>query len=260
MPEFSPGESKTAIVTMSNPKAKPFDYTAELYMGTDLALMAGEDFHLEAEGSKDVSLPITMPSTPGTYPVHIGVFSGGQSIGLYKATEDVVIAAPDIRVEIARAYIRMAYPSVSEAYSGWISFTPGSELNLALFGNPIQVGVLLRNPTNAPLRYTPTIYNYHWIEPNNYTTDYLTLPTVEPVKFTGPPGQGNPPTGLPYSGYQYECDKFLPPGGELAPGQTGFVYTELFYQSRRWNNVYIRITSNGYDLGTVLLYSGWYSY
>jgi hypothetical protein len=138
--------------------------------------------------------------------------------------------------------------------------TPGGELNLGQLGGMVQAGVLLRNPTQYPLKYTLVIYNYHWIEPNNYTTDYLTLPGVEPVKFGGAPGQGNPPTGLPYSGYQYECDMFLPPGGELPPGKTGFVYTALYYQSRRWNNVYIEIKSNGYDLGKSLLFSGWYSY
>lgn len=93
MPEFSPGESRTAIVAMSNPTAKAFDYVAELYMGTDLALMAQAPFHLEAEESEDISLPVTMPSVAGAYPVHIGVFSGGQSIGLYKAVEDVIITA-----------------------------------------------------------------------------------------------------------------------------------------------------------------------
>lgn len=92
MPEFYSGEQKTAIITMVNPTSKPFDYLAELYMGTDLAIMASAPFHLDAEQSKDISLPVTMPLVAGTYPVHIGVFSNGQSIGLYKAVEDVIIA------------------------------------------------------------------------------------------------------------------------------------------------------------------------
>lgn len=254
MPQFEPEESKTAVMPMTNPTAKLFDYLAELYMGTDLAIMSQAPFQLEAGEQKDISFPVTMPSVPGTYPVHIGVSVAGENIALYKATQDVVIVAPDIRVEVVKAYIREDYPTVSEAYSGWTSFTPGSELNLALFGSRIQVGVMLRNPTSAPLRYIPTIYNYHWIEPNNYTTDYYALPGVEPVRH--PPA----PTGMPYSSYQYECDKLLLPTGELAPGQTGFVYTELFYQSRRWNNIYLQIMSNAYDFGKVKLYSGWYSY
>lgn len=94
MPEFSPGVSKTAVVTMSNPTVGAFDYLAELYMGINLALMASNNFHLEAGEAKDINLLVTMPSEAGTYPVHIGVFSNGVSIGLYKATEDVVITAP----------------------------------------------------------------------------------------------------------------------------------------------------------------------
>ena len=260
MPQFSPGESKTAKVTMKNPTIKAFDYEGVIYMGNTLAEVSRQLFSLNASEERVIGLPITMPNTPGVYPVNIGVFSGGQNVGLYRGVEDVeIILLP--AVEILKAYIRMEYPSVSEAYSGWIQITPvGSELNMALFGAMAQAGVLLRNPTQSPLKYTCTIYNHHWIEPNNYTTDYLTLPSVEPVKFTGPAGQGNPPTGLPYSGYQYECDMFLPPGGELPPGKTGFVYTDLYYQSRRWNNVYIQITCYGKDLGTVLLCSGWYSY
>jgi hypothetical protein len=63
-------------------------------MGTSLAVVSQASFHLEAGEEKQVSFPVVMPTTQGTYPVHIGVFSGGQSIGLYKATEDVVIVAP----------------------------------------------------------------------------------------------------------------------------------------------------------------------
>jgi len=79
---------------MSNPTVAPFDYSAELYMGTNLALLASADFHLEAGESKDISLPVIMPSVSGTYPVYIGVFSSGVSIGLYKAVEDVTITLP----------------------------------------------------------------------------------------------------------------------------------------------------------------------
>lgn len=95
MPEFSPGESKVAKVTMFNPTGKAFGYSAELYMGTNLALMVSTPFHLEAGESKDIELPIIMPSDAGTYPVYIGVFSNGQFIEpLYKVIEDVIIAAP----------------------------------------------------------------------------------------------------------------------------------------------------------------------
>jgi hypothetical protein len=94
MPQFAPGVSKTARVTMRNPTGKAFDYDGIVYMGTSLAVVSQASFHLEAGEEKQVSFPVVMPTTQGTYPVHIGVFSGGQSIGLYKAIEDVVIVSP----------------------------------------------------------------------------------------------------------------------------------------------------------------------
>ena len=95
MPEFRPGETKTARATMRNPTAKAFDYTGFLYMGTDLAVMSEVSFSLNAGQEEQVLFPVTMPSAQGTYPVHIGVFSAGQSIALYRATEDIsIIQAP----------------------------------------------------------------------------------------------------------------------------------------------------------------------
>lgn len=101
MPEFNTGEQKTAVVPMSNPTAKAFDYQSILYMGTDLAIMSQASFHLEAGEQKDISFPVIMPSVPGTYPIHIGVSVAGENIALYKATEDVVIKAV-IRVVTVR--------------------------------------------------------------------------------------------------------------------------------------------------------------
>lgn len=75
MPQFVPGESKTANATMRNPKTVAFDYSAFLYMGTDLVRISGSSFHLNALEEKLISLPVVMPTTLGTYPVYIGVFS-----------------------------------------------------------------------------------------------------------------------------------------------------------------------------------------
>jgi len=100
MPQFNQGERKTAIVTMTNPTEKAFDYVAELYMGTDLALMASTSFHLEAGESKDISLDVTMPIVAGTYPVNIAVFSGGEFIPPVYAGEDITIvsAVPSVTI------------------------------------------------------------------------------------------------------------------------------------------------------------------
>jgi len=93
MSQFNPGESKAAKVTMRNPTQKSFDYTGFLYMGTDLTVMSEAPFSLSAGQEEQVSLPVTMPLAPGTYPVHIGVFSTGENIALYRAADDVEISA-----------------------------------------------------------------------------------------------------------------------------------------------------------------------
>jgi len=94
MPQFMAGESKTAKATMSNPKGVALDYAGFLYIGA--TQVAEASFRLNAGEEKVVSFPVTMPSTPGTYPVLLYIYSGGQGIGLYRAAEDVVIFAPAI--------------------------------------------------------------------------------------------------------------------------------------------------------------------
>lgn len=95
MPEFSPGEIRTAIAAMSNPTAKAFSYTAELYLGLPKAASSGViPFSLAAGETRNISFPVTMPDVEGTYPVYLDVFVASQLIGAYQATDDVVIAAP----------------------------------------------------------------------------------------------------------------------------------------------------------------------
>jgi len=94
--EFEPGSVHTAKATMTNPTNTGFDYEAYLYMGIDLAVVSASFFHLNADESKQAEFSVVMPATPGIYPVHLGIFSGGQNIALYKADEDVIIVAPAI--------------------------------------------------------------------------------------------------------------------------------------------------------------------
>lgn len=92
MPQFSPNEPKVAIAPMSNPTAKAFSYTAELYLGVPKAASSGEiSFSLAAGETRNITFPVTMPGIEGSYPVYLDVFSNSQLIAAYKAIEDVTI-------------------------------------------------------------------------------------------------------------------------------------------------------------------------
>ncbi len=124
MPQFKPGESKTATATFQNPKSAGFDYQAKLCMGTGWTEMASASFHLNAVESKAVEFPVTMPATQGTYPVYFKVTCGGVLIGTFAATEDVVIAAP-VLVLTAK---NMPYPlwdgSITDLTTGQVQSWP----------------------------------------------------------------------------------------------------------------------------------------
>ena len=104
MPEFNPGVQKTAIVPVTNPTTGSFDYTAVLYMGTDLTNVAQASFHLDAGESKSISLLVTMPAGVGTYPVHLGIFSSGSLVKMYQA-DDIVIVGSLPGVDISAFYM-----------------------------------------------------------------------------------------------------------------------------------------------------------
>jgi len=96
MPEFSPGEAKTAIAPIV---AKPsgMDCEAELFLGPDeltKVASSGRVPFVSTGAAKNISLPITMPSQEGSYHGYIDVFAGGFRFLAYNLTEDVVIEAP----------------------------------------------------------------------------------------------------------------------------------------------------------------------
>jgi hypothetical protein len=114
MPEFKPGESKTAKATMSNPKGVALDYTGFLYIGD--TQIAEVSFHLNAGEEKVVSFPVTIPSTPGTYPVLLYVYSGGRGIAIYRATEDAVIATPALPFAFTNVSVVATYDFARAGY------------------------------------------------------------------------------------------------------------------------------------------------
>lgn len=203
--------------------------------------MAEQTVTLQPSESAPVAFE-TIPYEAKTYQITVDGLSGS-----------FVALAPVIRISVTRAYLREDSPSVSEAYSGWLSMTPGGEINLGLFGSYIQAGALVVNRSSIPVVLDFEAWNHHWT-PEGYVDLPLVLPLFEPQRF--PPA----PTGLAYSSYKYEADKFCPPGTTLNPGETGFVYTALYRQGRRWNYINLKLYANEQEIGTVRLYEGWYSY
>jgi len=89
--EFTSGSVHKGTVTFSNPRTAGFDYKASLCMGAAWTEMAIASFHLNAGQLKDVEFSVTMPATPGAYPVYFKVTSGGVLIGTFAATEDITV-------------------------------------------------------------------------------------------------------------------------------------------------------------------------
>jgi len=121
MPTFEPGVQKTAVVTMTNPKAAAFDYTSSIYMGVDLHLMTTINFHLDAGETKQISFSITMPGNIGTYPVHLDVWSGGTLLNLFHATEDVTISGGVVPAILDFTYPMPCYSGATHRFSAQIA-------------------------------------------------------------------------------------------------------------------------------------------
>jgi len=94
MPQFSPGESKTAVAPIT---AKPagMNCEAELFLGPDemtKVASSGRIPFVSTAAAKNVSLPITMPATPGTVKGYIDVYVEGMRFLAYILKEDVTVA------------------------------------------------------------------------------------------------------------------------------------------------------------------------
>jgi len=102
MPQFAPGELKTARAPITV-QPSGLSCQAELYLvsgGVSVATSGLKPF-TSTGAAQDITFPITMPGASGTYAVYLDIFVSGTLIAAYKATEDVVIAAPLIDPNIS---------------------------------------------------------------------------------------------------------------------------------------------------------------
>jgi len=94
MPQFSPSELKTARAPITV-KPSGLSCQAELYLvsGGSKVATSGLKAFTSTAAAQDITFPITMPSTTGTYKVYLDIYAAGYLIAAYQAIEDVVIAA-----------------------------------------------------------------------------------------------------------------------------------------------------------------------
>ena len=99
-PTFEAGATKTARARLTNPTAKQFTYTVELYLGVAKVATSGLGTVTILAGSYvDVNFTVVMPLVGGSYPVFLDVWHEGTLLKHYQATEDVIITiAPAIEV------------------------------------------------------------------------------------------------------------------------------------------------------------------
>ena len=189
MPQFHPGEVKTAKVTMRNPANKAFDYHAMLYMGVDQVAMAEADFRLNAGESKDISFSVTMPEQEGVYPVYLSAFSAGQLLAHFQAAENVEIAALTLAqagIEImqvdGRRLRETGYMTLN--YTGYPAWgAPYLELEEMivksnLFFDP-GLTLVFRNvnlPLYDPDMYTHIQFRYQYVVPGGIGDPYSDAP------------------------------------------------------------------------------------
>lgn len=99
-PTFDCGSLKTAKARLTNPTAKQFTYTTELYLGVAKVATSGTgSVTIVAGGYADVSYQITMPATEGIFDVYLDVWQAGALLAHYKAVESVTtVITPAIEV------------------------------------------------------------------------------------------------------------------------------------------------------------------
>jgi len=102
MNTFEPGESKTAVVTLTNHLPKAFNGASVLWLGAEtveIATSAVINFELASNGSVVISLPITLPTEDGVWGVYLDVTIGELVLGfvgesIETASEVIVVGRP----------------------------------------------------------------------------------------------------------------------------------------------------------------------
>lgn len=117
MPQFSPGQSKNAIVpAMVQPSG--LSCQLEVFLGpnesTKVATSGLKSF-ISTGVQQSVAAPVMMPSVDGTYHVYIDLYVAGYYLDGYQAMEDVVVAEP-YPIVFTSAVVS---PATIESSSGW---------------------------------------------------------------------------------------------------------------------------------------------
>lgn len=91
-PTFEIGTVHIARAVLTNPTAKEFTYTTELYLGVTKAATSGVgSITIPAGGSVPVDYTITTPLVEGEYEVFLDIWVAAELLAHYKATENVII-------------------------------------------------------------------------------------------------------------------------------------------------------------------------
>jgi len=91
-PMFEGGASKTARATLTNPTAKEFTYTTELYLGVTKVVTSGiGSVTIPANSSLAVDYTVIMPLAEAVYEVYLDVWYDTELLKHYKAIENVTI-------------------------------------------------------------------------------------------------------------------------------------------------------------------------
>jgi len=99
-PTLEAGATKTAQARLTNPTAKQFTYSVELYLGVaKVATSSVGTVTIPANSYLDVNFTVVMPMVEGDYPVFLDVWQDTTLLKHYQATENVTITiAPAIEV------------------------------------------------------------------------------------------------------------------------------------------------------------------